>query len=675
MGENKHRNGTTYIVNTLREGARQLFAAWKRLGTVFRLPAKYLHRSLVFSIDIGLVIASMIVIFGLLYTLDLKKYSLQTYTLLFTYQTLMYALAFRIFRTYQGVVRHSTFHDLIHILAACSTAFAAINLSDMACAWATGEKLLVLQVTLVNFLAIVLSLIFFRVAVKYGFERLHRRKPAGTGRAVLIMGTGHASISLAQGLSAEAPKRFIPVGFLSDAHSDVHTKILNLPLYPATPQNLRALKSQGVDALIIPDRDHSFSELDAISDLCLEIGVKIFRYGILNNPDGKGLQDAGSPLQTSKHIRPFRIEDLLGREPIRLPDDNNSKQYCGRRILVTGAAGSIGSEIARQLIAYSPATLILVDQAETPLAELKLELLHDDQSGRSPVFLVENTCDRHAMTRLFTRYKPEIVFHAAAYKHVPMMELQPEKAVLNNIESTVVLADLAMQFQTEKFLFVSTDKAVNPANVMGASKRIAECYLQIVQRLNKARARTAFITTRFGNVLGSNGSVIPIFSRQINSGGPVTVTHPEVIRYFMTIPEACQLVLEACTEGEGGQTMIFDMGKPVKIIDLAHKMIRLAGKVPELDIEVKITGLRPGEKMYEELVHDPAELIPSHHPKIMILREKANSKDGANLLRIRTLIDECVHLSARDIVAAMREILPDFQSQNSPFAPARVSTY
>jgi FlaA1/EpsC-like NDP-sugar epimerase len=366
-------------------------------------------------------------------------------------------------------------------------------------------------------------------------------------------------------------------------------------------------------------------------------------------------------------IQKIKIEDLLEREPIKINDDHILSQTKGKRILVTGAAGSIGSEIASQLGKYEPQMIILCDQAESPLHNLQLDL-QDEFPNQVYHTYIADVRSTKRMQLLFDTFKPHYVYHAAAYKHVPMMENHPLEAVQTNVMGTKNLADLAVEFQVEKFVFVSTDKAVNPTNIMGATKRIAEIY---VQSLNNhlenslgATVHTKFITTRFGNVLGSNGSVIPRFRDQIQKGGPVTVTHPEITRYFMTIPEACRLVLEAGTMGQGGEIFVFDMGKSVKIVELAKKMIRLSGFKPNEDIEIKFTGLRPGEKLYEELLNDLENTLPTHHEKIMIAKVRENNYDIVSM-KIGELQQRLATQNKNEVVYQMKIIVPEFKSKNS----------
>jgi FlaA1/EpsC-like NDP-sugar epimerase len=412
------------------------------------------------------------------------------------------------------------------------------------------------------------------------------------------------------------------------------------------------------DALIIAEKSLSKEETIALVEDCLEYNFKVFTVPLITDWEDQA--------QISNKVKNFDIEDLLGRKPIVLDTDNISSTLQGKVVLVTGAAGSIGSEIVRQVLQFGPKKIILLDQAETPLHQLVLELddLHKD-TIRPHIADIRN---KAVLENLFMRYKPEVLFHAAAYKHVPLMELNPLQAISTNVIGTQHLADLSIQYKVERFVMISTDKAVNPSNVMGASKRIAEKYIQSLHYLySQAQGNTTkFMTTRFGNVLGSNGSIVPLFAKQIKEGGPLTITHPEIIRYFMTIPEACQLVLEAAAIGNGGEIFIFDMGEPVKIIDLAKKMIRLAGFIPEQDIKIKVIGLRPGEKLYEELLNDASKTLPTHNEKIVIAEEIIENHN-----EIQREISLLVQLSStgtnNELVMQMKKVVPEYISMNSVF--------
>jgi FlaA1/EpsC-like NDP-sugar epimerase len=420
------------------------------------------------------------------------------------------------------------------------------------------------------------------------------------------------------------------------------------------------MKSRNASALIIANKNLSKDEKIVIIDDCLEWNYKVYAVPLISD-----LEDG---IDISKRIKSFQIQDLLERKPIVLDNQSISHQLEGNRILISGAAGSIGSEIVRQVLAFNPKEVIVVDQAESPLHSLSLEVSKMAVNTKV-ITVIADLRNKESIEQIFKTYQPNVVFHAAAYKHVPLMEENPAQAVFVNVMGTKNIADLSCAYNVHSFVMVSTDKAVNPSNVMGASKRIAEKYVQLLhykQQANSDSIKTKFITTRFGNVLGSNGSVVPLFTKQIAEGGPITITHPDIIRYFMTIPEACQLVLEAGAMGKGGEIFIFDMGKPVKIIDLAHKMIRLAGFIPEEDIKIKIVGLRPGEKLYEELLNDTSTTLPTHHEKIMIAQD-VYSDCSSFTLAIDELILSAHRYSSNDIVAIMKKIVPEFKSMNSNF--------
>jgi FlaA1/EpsC-like NDP-sugar epimerase len=448
------------------------------------------------------------------------------------------------------------------------------------------------------------------------------------------------------------------VGFLDDNEQKINKVIDGTKIY-SSQKFSHLINTLNIEEVIIASHNIPSDRKNEITDVALEKNVNI-----LTLPPVKKIMNGDlNPNQIQK----IKIEDLLEREPIKINDDHILSQTKGKRILVTGAAGSIGSEIASQLGKYEPQMIILCDQAESPLHNLQLDL-QDEFPNQVYHTYIADVRSTKRMQLLFDTFKPHYVYHAAAYKHVPMMENHPLEAVQTNVMGTKNLADLAVEFQVEKFVFVSTDKAVNPTNIMGATKRIAEIY---VQSLNNhlenslgATVHTKFITTRFGNVLGSNGSVIPRFRDQIQKGGPVTVTHPEITRYFMTIPEACRLVLEAGTMGQGGEIFVFDMGKSVKIVELAKKMIRLSGFKPNEDIEIKFTGLRPGEKLYEELLNDLENTLPTHHEKIMIAKVRENNYDIVSM-KIGELQQRLATQNKNEVVYQMKIIVPEFKSKNS----------
>ena len=475
----------------------------------------------------------------------------------------------------------------------------------------------------------------------------------------VVYGSDANAISVVNALRAELPPRFKIVGFIDKKNHGISNRILDIPILNSRKKIAVVLRAINAEALIVADTSLSKAEKLAIVDECLESNIMIYSASSIVNWENEK--------EISKKVINFKISDLLDRNSIVLDKTPISKQLKNKVILITGAAGSIGSEITRQIIHFEPKEIIILDQAETPLHYLKAEI-EKIVSDTKISTIISDVRNKETLKEVFIRYMPEVVFHAAAYKHVPMMEENPSQAIFANVLGTKNTADLSLEFGVNNFVHVSTDKAVNPSNVMGASKRIAEIYIQSLYHnlKEKKKLKTKFITTRFGNVLGSNGSVVPLFTEQIQNGGPITITHPDIIRYFMTIPEACQLVLEAGAMGNGGEIFIFDMGKPVKIIDLAKKMIRLAGLIPDKDIAIKIVGLRPGEKLYEELLNDTTKVMPTHNDKILIV--ESICKDYSLLSKE---IDAIIALSNSSdntaIVLKMKSIVPEFISMNSEF--------
>jgi FlaA1/EpsC-like NDP-sugar epimerase len=477
----------------------------------------------------------------------------------------------------------------------------------------------------------------------------------------IIYGTDANAISVANALKFETPSRFKIVAFVDKNNQNASKRMLDLPILVQRKKLSALMRSVSAEGIVIADKGLSKEEKLAIIDQCLE-----FNYKVYTIPSVSDWEDQN---EISKKVKNIQIEDLLERDPIVLDSISISKQLKDKTILVTGAAGSIGSEIVRQLLSFNPKKIVILDQAETPLHHISLEV--DGIKAQTIIrTVIADIRNKGALEKVFKQFRPQMVYHAAAYKHVPLMEENPSQAILTNVEGTKNLADLSCQYGVKKFVMISTDKAVNPSNVMGASKRIAEKYVQSLQlkyKESKDLNDTKFITTRFGNVLGSNGSVVPLFTKQIAEGGPLTITHPDIIRYFMTIPEACQLVLEAGSMGNGGEIYIFDMGKPVKIIDLAKKMIKLAGFVPDKEIKIKIVGLRPGEKLYEELLNDTSKTIATHHEKIMIAEELQVEFEDLHS-HIEELIGIASFFDNDDIVTKMKKIVPEFISMNSSYS-------
>ena len=554
--------------------------------------------------------------------------------------------------THRIMVRHTGTDDARRIfLTVLAGSLAIAVLSAFRYAFMDGLYLFPRPVIIIDFMGAVILLI----ATRIGMKLLHLRS-RGSGKdtvQVVLFGAGEAGLIAKRTLEREGSHRYKVVAFVDDDARKTG-KRLEGAVVLHTDRLEKLLRQETVDQLIVtvqqPDPEHR----RRVVDTAMKAGVKVLTVPPVSDWIN-GQLSAGQ-------MRAVRIEDLLGRPVIRLDDAEVRARFAGRRVLVTGAAGSIGSELVRQLAALGAKHLLLVDMAESPLYDLEMELAASGHAERLTV-RVADVRDEALMERLFSEHRPEVVFHAAAYKHVPLMELQPLEAVRTNILGTRVVASLACRHGVSEFVLVSTDKAVNPTSVMGATKRVAEL---LVQALADGCA-TRFVTTRFGNVLGSSGSVIPLFRRQIEQGGPVTVTDPEVTRYFMTIPEACRLVLEAATMGQGGEVYVFDMGKPVRIADLAERMVRLSGREPGVDIEIVYTGLRPGEKLYEELLAGQEDTLPTHHPRILIGKVRREAPEQV----LAAVDDLATNVQTGDVPAAVRRmkvLVPEYRSHNSVFA-------
>lgn len=560
---------------------------------------------------------------------------------------------FILMEIHTGIIRYSNTKDMVRIfLAVLLSSILFTSLSNLFIIPYLQLELNWLDtVLLLNFFISSSLLILLRVVVKGLFSYFKDLESGAQKEKILIYGSGATAILLKQALEALQENSCQVMGFIDDDSDKVNKYIEQTKVYHSA--SLEALTyKHGIEKLVVSNDLLSMDRKKRTIEKSVEIGLKVLTVP----PSSQWLY---GKLHLSQ-LKDLRIEDLLQREPILLQRQNIFREVLGKRILVTGAAGSIGSEIVRQLLNYQPEYVVLCDQAETPLHELQLEVEDLSLSHKVKIYMA-SIQNPERMQLLFEKYKPQIVFHAAACKHVPMMEDNPAEAILNNVAGTKNLADIAIANGVEKFVMISTDKAVKPTNIMGASKRLAEIY---IQSLNEKRASPRFITTRFGNVMGSNGSVIPRFKTQIERGGPVTVTHPDITRYFMTISESVQLVLEAAAMGNGGEIFIFDMGKPIRIVDLALKMIQLAGLSPIRDIKIVYSGLRPGEKLHEELLHQEEQTIPTHHQKIKISRTISYSFPYvqtviADVLRLNQLNDNYA------TVRKMKEIIPEFRSNNS----------
>ncbi|HEX9980722.1 MAG TPA: nucleoside-diphosphate sugar epimerase/dehydratase [Flavobacterium sp.] len=619
----------------------------------------YLPRWIIFLIDVCIILLSSLATYFIVVSLNVPFYKNLHMLPRHSIIVLVNAVFFVFFRTYSGIIRHSTFIDGVRLLVSTTASFFALLAGNFAWLFIFGDRLFLSTGLFINYMISFLMLFLFRIMVKHIFEKYMNVEDRKKLIDTVIYGSDANAISVANALRTEVPSRFRLRGFIDKFHHDKTSKrILNLPIVNQNKKVHVMMRAMKAEALIIAEKSLTREETVAIVEECLEYNFKVFTVPLIT--------DWEDQQQISKKVKNFEIEDLLGRKPIVLHMNQISSELKNKTVLITGAAGSIGSEITRQVLEFAPKKVVMLDQAETPLHNLLLEVETLKKKSKITSVLADIR-NEAALENVFATCRPDIVYHAAAYKHVPLMEENPSQAVYTNIIGTKNLADLALRYHVEKFVMVSTDKAVNPSNVMGASKRIAEKYVQSLQSSGEnLKAGTKFITTRFGNVLGSNGSIVPLFTRQIEEGGPITITHPEIIRYFMTIPEACQLVLEAGTMGNGGEIFIFDMGEPVKIIDLAKKMIRLAGFLPDKDIEIKIIGLRPGEKLYEELLNDTSKTLPTHNEKIMIAQDTCDDFETISVA-VRELADNAKTASNEEIVYRMKRIVPEFKSMNSVF--------
>lgn len=570
--------------------------------------------------------------------------------------TAFFLVGFRIFRTYHGVIRYSSFSDLIRITLAVIVGLALVALTEAVTN--LGDHLVGIEVTdiVLTSLFVVAFMWIIRVWVKtLHDENLHAKRTT----PVFIYGVKEGGVAIAKSINAMESSPYKITGFVSHEHDMQNKELMGHRIFRYDKALVKAMQDQYTDILMVsPLMMQSLRDDEEMLNHLIDNGIKLYVMPSAFEWDGN------SDINVSQ-MRAVEPEDLLPRDKIEINLDAAAEMINHHIVMITGAAGSIGSEIVRQVSEFNPTRLILIDQAETPMHDIRL-MMKNQYPHIEAHTIVATITDENYMSRIFEFFKPDYVFHAAAYKHVPMMEDNPYEAIINNVWGTKVVADLAVKYGTRKFVMVSTDKAVNPTNVMGCSKRICEIYVQSLDKAikeGKVIGFTGYVTTRFGNVLGSNGSVIPIFQEQIKKGGPVTVTHKDIIRYFMLIPEACKLVVEAGTMGKGGEIFVFDMGKPVRIADLAERMIKLSGAK---DVKIEFTGLRDGEKLYEEVLNDQETTLPTFHPKIKIAKVREYDYTTANK-KITDLINNSQHFTDMEIVAEMKHIVPEFRSQHSKY--------
>ena len=623
-----------------------------------------LSRFLILSLDVMVVIFSLLTANALRFNFQIPPHVFESapYTLAFV--VFVRIVPFYFLKTYASLIKYTGEKDIKNVLLAVSysTLFFVVVYGVFRI-FSVGDKFYFfypLSIILIDYVLVSFILVVYRFTIKLIAEEIKASRNVNklSKKNVAIFGAGQSGLFVKQAIQDDKNSNFNLVAWLDDNQMVVGKSLEGKPIFHADNDFEKVLHLYNIDTIVLSIQDIDATRRQKFAEMCLDANVKM-----LYTPPVKKWLNGELNLQ---QLKKFDIEDVLDREPIVLDNKHLEFQLTDKVVMVTGAAGSIGSEIVRQVAGFKPSLLVLVDTAESPLVELGLAMEENSAAANIKSY-VADVSNQHRMDRIFKECKPDIIYHAAAYKHVPAMEHSPFEAVRVNVLGTRVIADLAVHYKVERFVMISTDKAVNPTNVMGCSKRIAEIYIQSLNNFVKEGGSvTRFITTRFGNVLGSNGSVIPRFQKQIAAGGPVTVTDPDITRFFMTIPEACQLVLDAGAMGKGGEIFIFDMGKPVRIVDLAEKMIRLSGKIPHQEIKIVFTGLRPGEKLEEELLAKKENIIPTHHHKIM----KARVREY-DYLEAKNQLDQLTGLLAykedREIVMRMKQIVPEYKSRNSVF--------
>ena len=614
---------------------------------------RYLPRWMVFLIDVCILFISLGIAFYILNKITvLPKFLPIEWKYIIIIGTNI--LFMYLFKTFAGIIRHSTFIDIQKIFWSSFITVGCLLVLKYATFWLSKIKLFYTPLLLLYFVISFTALLVFRLAVKQAFYFVKHVKASTQKKRIMILGISDHSVAMAGAILDNENLPYELVGFLTKRNDSKYAKILGLKILTQDKFVNKSKEQLGLEGVLLLKERLTKEELDEWVNILLDKDLEILQAPVVEKFSNKKIEAS---------IRNLQIEDLLDREPISIQNEEVMRRHFEKAVLVTGGAGSIGSEIVRQVAQFKPSLMVVLDQAETPLHEIQLEMeeKYPDINFR---FILGDISNKHRLEPLFQKYNFSMVYHAAAYKHVPLIENNPHEAILVNVFGTKNLATLSSKYKINRFVMISTDKAVNPTNVMGASKRGAELLVQALQDV--PGNTTKFITTRFGNVLGSNGSVIPHFKKQIEKGGPVTITHPDIVRYFMTIPEACELVLQAGTMGKGGEIFVFDMGEPVKIKDLAIKMIKLSGFEPEIDIKLKYTGLRPGEKLYEELLSDGTKNLPTPHEKIMVSMDPHMEFEDIECLANK-ITKAALRRDQIEVVKLLKKMVPEFISNNSVF--------
>lgn len=613
---------------------------------------RYLPRWIILFIDIVIILISIFISYEIVLGLGVSPLNTISFAQKYLLILCVNVLFMYIFKTFSGIIRHSTFFDLFKLLLASFFTVVSLELLNLLNAAVFSFKLIRTPVLLVYFSVSFTFLFMFRLLVKEFFNLAKEFRRSSSKKRILILGIDEQAVAIASVILDNSHLPYQVVGFITERQDSKKVRLLGKPIYSKEKVESNDKEALGYEGVLIIKEMMSRQEMNDWVSLFLSKDVKVFKA-----PTVQKLRES----DLSSSIKNLQIEDLLNRRPIVIESDEVKVLHHGKAILITGGAGSIGSEIVRQVAQFNPKLIVVLDQAETPLYEIELEVRKNFPYIEFK-FVLLDVRNLSRLECLFKDYHFSVVYHAAAYKHVPLVEDNPQEAITTNILGSKNLACLSSKYLVERFVMVSTDKAVNPTNVMGATKRVAELFVQSIQ--NVEGNTTKFITTRFGNVLGSNGSVIPLFRKQIEEGGPVTITHPDIVRYFMTIPEACELVLHAGTMGQGGEVFVFDMGEPVKILDLARRMIKLSGFQPEIDIKIQFTGLRPGEKLFEELLSDNTKTLATPHEKILISKDPTVEFNYIEN-KVKSIVEISRNNSKEEVVKLLKEIVPEFISNNS----------